>query len=486
MTSPEGNKPTRQRKGNGAISKSNTQKGKRILNRPKRREIVRWNENLNNKLLLSIQSACSAQNVKIPWQEVAELMGGSISSGAINQHLAKLRKAMEANGHDTPPPLKRGGGVISGPAITPAAKRTTASRPKVKLEWDDSDSESDYNPKDGRAGAAFVKEDNRSDSNNEYVAVGASFLHFPDNPESTPHYHQQNHVQSHATSSSGGSPQQKLVKLRVGKGAGGKDDGSYEVAGVDTNVEVLGQQLSGQNLSSASSQTVPSPEGDMQAGNGSQVASQEIATQRHAPQYGWSEAQNGRHNVLSTDVLRQGGHLGNSGSSFQQHNDHFSMTPDMAMLHGANPYLPAGYRESMNVFPHASMPHAPGMHPQAFTAGMPPFQNRGMWNVDDISTQPHTYNTSFSQMENLPTTQDSHVYGALHNVQYREDNFTPRESMVTETGSPIARVDRVSAMEEQGPAMEEMSTFDAEMASMGHIANDGFGTWGMDGVFDTH
>ena len=71
-------------------------------------------DDLNNQLLLSIQSACNHSGVKIPWDEVGNFMtdpkhGGPVTEGAIVQHLAKMRGQLAKDGQPVPKPLKRGG-----------------------------------------------------------------------------------------------------------------------------------------------------------------------------------------------------------------------------------------------------------------------------------------------------------------------------------------------------------------------------------------
>lgn len=61
--------------------------------------------------------------IKIPWANVAEIMGDKISEGAIVQHLAKLRNRMEAEGFVIPPELRRG-----PPA---AGRKSTSSNTKA-------------------------------------------------------------------------------------------------------------------------------------------------------------------------------------------------------------------------------------------------------------------------------------------------------------------------------------------------------------------
>ncbi|KAH8704031.1 hypothetical protein BGW36DRAFT_335145 [Talaromyces proteolyticus] len=91
--------------------------------RPAKRSIVRWDENLNELLLLSIQSVCNKEHVKIPWAQVAETMGNNITEGAVVQHLAKLRTLRVKMDKAVPPPLRRG---WTG-AIASSSKSTDAS-----------------------------------------------------------------------------------------------------------------------------------------------------------------------------------------------------------------------------------------------------------------------------------------------------------------------------------------------------------------------
>ncbi|PGH31469.1 hypothetical protein GX50_05764 [[Emmonsia] crescens] len=479
MTSTRRTKSTGQRKDSSAISKSNGQNTKKPnLNRPKKRSIVRWNDTLDTKLLLSIQSACNALGIKLPWQEVAELMGSSISEGAIVQHLSKLRVRMEDSGQAVPPPLKRGGASAGiGLSVTGASanrtnrpKRSTVARQernKMKLEgWsndddgDSSDSDDDSvaaagsfknkNKNNGNAndndneGAdananadAEVDKDNRSESGSEYIAAGASFLQFPNDASLAlmPSYNHNYKVQakdntkdkaktaaqSHATtSSSGDSPQQKVVKLRIRKGGRANCDGNGAVGdNGDGNVDALGRRLSGQNISSASSQTVhSSPAGtvDMDVGGTTQPMIHETGTivehlhqQRYhhgQSQYGWAGSNSGPPHVSPADILRRGGHVeyGNHGHNhmasvdFQQRADSFSMSPNgMGMLHSAtannniNRFPPSGYQENMHMhtFPNSNMPpprrHNPPISAQGYSAG-------GMWhNTNSLHTHTHTH-----------------------------------------------------------------------------------------------
>ncbi|KAK1146999.1 hypothetical protein N8T08_002327 [Aspergillus melleus] len=179
---------------------------KKSLNRPKKRVLVRWDENLNELLLLCVQSVCNAQSVKIPWPEVARTMGHNVTEGAIVQHLAKLRARRAATGKDVPPPLRRGG---VGAAIKPSKPTTTGSKRKahispsgsddessIHFECDDASSDEEYTekrrskrkPKMAKRESTPIKvesdleQDKREEvsaSSEELLVPGASFLDFP-------------------------------------------------------------------------------------------------------------------------------------------------------------------------------------------------------------------------------------------------------------------------------------------------------------------
>ena len=54
-------------------------------------------DDMDKKLLLSIQSECNAQGVNIPWNNIAAIVGPTITGSAVIQHLAKLRIRMFPN-----------------------------------------------------------------------------------------------------------------------------------------------------------------------------------------------------------------------------------------------------------------------------------------------------------------------------------------------------------------------------------------------------
>lgn len=86
---------------------------------------VNYAENLNELLLLTVQSVCNREGVKIPWAEVGKTMSEDISEGAIVQHLAKMRTRRLQSNKAVPPPLRRGG---SGPSSSASSSFLSASK----------------------------------------------------------------------------------------------------------------------------------------------------------------------------------------------------------------------------------------------------------------------------------------------------------------------------------------------------------------------
>ncbi|KAI9370897.1 hypothetical protein BJX61DRAFT_544207 [Aspergillus egyptiacus] len=152
---------------------------KNPLQRPKKRNVVRWDDNLDELLLLTIRSVCDSNNIKIPWHEVARVMGHRTTPGGIVQHLDKLRQRRLQARKPVPPPLKRAKNHrnqegqdsddtsdeewIGGRAL---ARRKAGPKRKMprtkKIEVPDTD-----------------YKDESDDSNGELLAAGASFLSLP-------------------------------------------------------------------------------------------------------------------------------------------------------------------------------------------------------------------------------------------------------------------------------------------------------------------
>ncbi|KAK2873236.1 hypothetical protein FQN49_002491 [Arthroderma sp. PD_2] len=131
MASTKKAKAAKENKSSTAAATDGDSKPGKTLSRPPTRTIVRWNDDLDRKLLLAIQSACNRLGVRVPWNEVATMMKNGITEGAIVQHLAKLRTRMVNAGLEVPPPLRRGGtsepSKLSAAPATPAATVATVA-----------------------------------------------------------------------------------------------------------------------------------------------------------------------------------------------------------------------------------------------------------------------------------------------------------------------------------------------------------------------
>ncbi|GAQ06784.1 hypothetical protein ALT_4105 [Aspergillus lentulus] len=133
---------------------------KKQLIRPKKRILVRWDSDLDELLLLTIQSVCNTKNVKIPWADVASTMGHNVTEGAIVQHLSKLRSRRVDGGKVVPPPLRRGG--IGAPNKASNAS-TTYSRGRARRRMrNERESDSAAEPSD-------LAQDTDIESDEEYV-----------------------------------------------------------------------------------------------------------------------------------------------------------------------------------------------------------------------------------------------------------------------------------------------------------------------------
>ncbi|KAF7587156.1 hypothetical protein BBP40_007664 [Aspergillus hancockii] len=98
-----------------------------------------FGNNLNELLLLTVQSVCNNQSIKIPWSEVASTMKDNVTEGAIVQHLAKLRPRRVAIGRDVPSALRRGGVGSSNKSsdVTSGTKRRIQSSQSPGSEEDE-------------------------------------------------------------------------------------------------------------------------------------------------------------------------------------------------------------------------------------------------------------------------------------------------------------------------------------------------------------
>ncbi|KAL9577603.1 MAG: hypothetical protein Q9212_006262 [Teloschistes hypoglaucus] len=105
--------------------------------RPATRVLVRWDDDKDKQLLLTLQYVCNKKKVKVPWELVAKAMGPSFSPGAIVQHLSKIRKSRVEEGLQVPPILTKGGRMVPN---QPKGTNNKLARTR-KLLQDDNDAE---------------------------------------------------------------------------------------------------------------------------------------------------------------------------------------------------------------------------------------------------------------------------------------------------------------------------------------------------------
>lgn len=130
-------------------------------------------EDLDLLLLLTVQYACNANGVRIPWDRVAESLGPLFSEGAIVQHLAKLRAKRVTEERAVPPPLRRSSAASAAAAASRAnytslrasnrgGNRTIAGEGKGKRKTQNTDEDDD----DNQSGL-FVEDDDDEDPDYE-------------------------------------------------------------------------------------------------------------------------------------------------------------------------------------------------------------------------------------------------------------------------------------------------------------------------------
>ncbi|KAL8956027.1 MAG: hypothetical protein Q9183_006442, partial [Haloplaca sp. 2 TL-2023] len=125
---------------------------KATTNRPAKRNLVRWDDDKDKTLLLTMQYVMNQRSVRIPWNHIAQQMGPKFSEGAIVQHLSKLREKCAKAGIPVPPGLRRGGGNLQGnsntngnQADTNGAGKSAKRKRKAAKQAEDSD-ESEEEP----------------------------------------------------------------------------------------------------------------------------------------------------------------------------------------------------------------------------------------------------------------------------------------------------------------------------------------------------
>ncbi|KAJ5791896.1 uncharacterized protein N7518_008907 [Penicillium psychrosexuale] len=172
--------------------------GKRQISSRRQRTLVRWDVDTDIRLLLAIQYACNKLSVKIPWKEVAEVLGEKFTEGAIVQHLSKLRAKREEQDKPNPPPLKRAAScynkndknkkeALSPPKDEPPSTRSGKRRrrsPSVEESDDDvypiKKKQPTKNKKKGKVSAApklrGEREQSESGDSQKLLCVGAEWL----------------------------------------------------------------------------------------------------------------------------------------------------------------------------------------------------------------------------------------------------------------------------------------------------------------------
>ncbi|KAL4944558.1 hypothetical protein BDV06DRAFT_84485 [Aspergillus oleicola] len=160
-----------------------------IAARPKKRNLVRWNDDLDELLLLTVWSVCKKQGVRIPWDDVAKEMGIDTTGSAIEQHLKKLHTRRIEAKKKVPPAPSRGSG--SDHAEAPQKATTRDNRKPLQVNnVEDSDEEWVEHRVPARRKRKLPQpryvedpeikyEDESNSSASEVVATGATFLQLP-------------------------------------------------------------------------------------------------------------------------------------------------------------------------------------------------------------------------------------------------------------------------------------------------------------------
>ncbi|KAK2807007.1 hypothetical protein FQN50_005581 [Emmonsiellopsis sp. PD_5] len=464
-------KAARPRRNSTQASKGNAQTQKRsVSKRPSKRHIVRWNDQLDNKLLLSIQFACSVVGIRIPWQEVAEQMGNGISEGAIVQHLAKLRKRMEDMGLEVPPPLKRGNGNSVGPTVgTRSSKRVTSHSRKVNDEWDDSSDTDEEQEQEKVAGSSPAGSSNGSE--NEYVACGAGFLHFPNDIASPCD------TRIQPASSNGGSTPKKLVTLRIGKGP--KDN---DVVQTGSSTQVVQQT----GYSDEPVQTSPpgAVQQDMGMVNDFHHPAIQTTPRMQVQQYNWGESNNFPPGISTEGAFEQGQH--NVEAQGQIVNPNYEPLPVLTIDRNAEAAIQ--YVQRADATPHGGTSYNPSSfprtHQQVHTRA---FQNGEMGNNGGY--HPGTFQGNPGEFGPSGMAQDMSLYSQVQNVSYGNSHAIagihegPSAGMRTQPAAP----EEHDSFED--PIGDSFSTMLDDMNELGDLRDmpdpgDIFASYTFDGMND--
>ncbi|KAK3716862.1 hypothetical protein LTR37_006212 [Vermiconidia calcicola] len=115
------------------------------------RKLVRWNPDLDQLVLLTVDYVCVREGIPIPWDKVMKEIAPGSTGEAIKQHIAKVRKIREDNQMVVPPKVEKTArrkvgkvGGNSGMITPPSAGRAN----KIKAEDEEKD-ENIVTPKKG-------------------------------------------------------------------------------------------------------------------------------------------------------------------------------------------------------------------------------------------------------------------------------------------------------------------------------------------------
>ncbi|MCJ1244213.1 hypothetical protein MMC30_001411 [Trapelia coarctata] len=129
--------------------------------RPTSRTLLRWDDDMDIQLLLSLQRACNRKGMKLPWDEAALFFGPTVTGGAVIQHLSKLRQKRIREDLPVPDALTRGGGGgTRGKSQKTTSGNTKAAQKTVTPNGDDDDEDFDVD-KASDSEASFGEERNK-------------------------------------------------------------------------------------------------------------------------------------------------------------------------------------------------------------------------------------------------------------------------------------------------------------------------------------
>ncbi|KAK5125515.1 hypothetical protein LTR85_000626 [Meristemomyces frigidus] len=114
------------------------QDGKLKRKSAKGRKLIRWNPDLDQLVLLCVDHVCTKQGIAIPWDDVATMVAPHLTGEAIKQHLVKIYKFRQEDGHSVPPKLDRTQRRKAfAPVVTPAPARGRGKKGGERMDDND-------------------------------------------------------------------------------------------------------------------------------------------------------------------------------------------------------------------------------------------------------------------------------------------------------------------------------------------------------------